>query len=99
MTSNLTKQIEIPWLTAMIIASSLVCGLAAYLQYHVATLGYWALCVEIAWLFGPLWCLFLVCLLVVAFYRTHKQHKFAFGLGFAFGLATFFIWYYVASNH
>ena len=98
-TSFLTKRIDLPWLTAIIIASSLACGLAAYLQYQVATVSYWALYVAIAWIIGPFWCLFLVCVLIADFYRTHKQHKVAFGLGLVFGLATFSIWYYFASNH
>jgi uncharacterized membrane-anchored protein len=98
MSSPLTKHIEVPWLTAIIIASSLLCGVAAYLQDRVRSLLHWGLCVEVAWIFGPFWCLFLVVLLVAAFYRTGKQNVFLFGLGVAVGLATFLIWYYVAAT-
>ena len=95
-----TKPIGVRWLTTLIAASSLLCCLCGYLEPQVRDVDHWALCMVVAWFIGPLWCLFVVILLVAAFYRTALQHRFAFGLGLAVGLATFFTWYYLVSpNH
>jgi hypothetical protein len=97
MLSFFRKRLDVQWLAAVIIASSLLSCLCVLLQSRVRDVNHWALCQVVAGLFGPLWSLFLVVLLVVAFYRFHKQHRLAFGFGLAFGVATFFTWFYLLS--
>jgi hypothetical protein len=98
MFSFFTKPVEVRWITGIIIASTLLWCLCVYLlmQHEIRDVNGESLCEELAF-FTPLWCLFLAILLVPAFYRSHQQHKFAFGLGLTFGLATYFAWYYVMS--
>jgi hypothetical protein len=103
----LAKRIELPWfekihsvltaslsvwpLAAITIASSLLCGAANLFKDRVGIelgvwCGFWAM-------LGPICCLFLVGLLLVAFIRTVRRHGLVFGLGMAFGLAAFAAWF------
>jgi len=109
----LTKRIEIPWLTKLndifsmrlgvlplaivTIASSLLCGVAYFSQERVGIeLGVWC------WFWaalGPIFCLFLSGLLLVAFFRAGRRHGYIFGFGLAFGLAAFAAWCYACIYH
>jgi hypothetical protein len=110
----LTKRIEVPWLTKLhaivsirlgvlslsfaIIGLSSICGVSFLLQDRVGIdLGTW--CEGIAGFFGPLLCLFLVGLLIVAFVREGRGHVLVFWLGLVAGFSTFCIWLYAIANH
>jgi len=107
----LTKPIEIAWLIKLssvlgmaldvwplaiiTIASSLLCGVAYLLSPRVGIeLGVW--CGMITFL-GPIGCLFLVGLLLAAFFRAGRRHVLAFALGSLFGLASFGTWCYAVN--
>lgn len=76
-------------LAAIIIVTSLLSGVAFLAADRVRIeLGVWYYAIAFV---GPLGCLFLVGMLLVAFFRTGKQNRLALGLGIAFGLAPFAI--------
>lgn len=104
----LTKHFELPWLekirsvleaslgvwflAAIIVASSVLCGIAYLIKDRVGVelgvwCGFWAA-------LGPICCLFLSGLLLVAFFRNGRRHGFVCGLGMGFGLAAFAAWSY-----
>jgi hypothetical protein len=93
----LTKRIEIPWLTAIIIASSLLSGIAYLLQGR-GGLVFGVLCEEIAWFFGPLLCGFLFCLLLAEIFWKRGGHPWSLAFGALFGFGTFYIWFYAVSH-
>ena len=59
-------------LALVIVATSLICGLC-FLLVKRAEGVLWELCIGVLG-FGPLVCLFLVGMLVVAYFRTGRRH-------------------------
>jgi hypothetical protein len=113
MRSLFTKLIQFPWhheifsllgeslgvrpLSAVTIASSVLCGVAYFSRDRVSIeLGVWCWYWE---MLGPIFCLFLSGLLLIAFFRTERRHGFMFGLGLMFGLAAFAAWSYAGIYH
>jgi hypothetical protein len=93
----LTKRIKIPWLTAIIVASSLVTGIA-YLFSGRGGFVFGTLCDEIAYFFGPLFCAFLWVLLASEIIWKRGGHPWALFIGSLFGFGTFYLWLFVAHH-
>jgi hypothetical protein len=84
-------------LAAITIAICLLSGLAYLIAGRVRIeIGVW--CYAVAFV-GSLGCLFLIGMLLVAFFRTGRRNRLALGLGVGFGLAPFAIFCYYASVH
>jgi hypothetical protein len=96
--SFLTKHIGIRGLTIIIIVCSLINGVATLLQNRI-TGNLEILIMEVAWIFGPLLCGFLFCLLLAQIFSARGGHPIALTLGTVFGFGTFCVWLYVASHH
>jgi drug/metabolite transporter (DMT)-like permease len=84
-------------LAAVSIVSAILCGVAYLLQHRVGVeLGVWC---EVAAALGPIWCLFIVGLLLAVFLRTGRRHWVVFWFGAVFGLAAFSGWSYAVIYH
>ena len=68
----LTSRIQIPWLTGLIVASSLVTGITYLLEGRDRG-AFGTLCGEIAYFFGPLFCVFLWILLASKIIWQHEE--------------------------
>ena len=94
----LTSPIQIPWLTGLIVASSLVTGIAYLLEGRDRG-AFGTLCGEIAYFFGPLFCVFLWILLASKIIWQRGGHPWALFIGSLFGFGTFYLWLYEFSHH
>jgi hypothetical protein len=94
----LTKPIEIPWLTGIIVASSIVTGVA-YLLEGRGRSGFEILCGEMAYFFGPLLCAFLWVRLASEIIWKRGGHPWALFIGSLFGFGTFYLWIYQFGHH
>jgi len=91
-------RIEIPWLAAIIVASSLLSGIAYLLQGRGGFV-FGTLCEETAYFFGPLFCAFLFCLLLADIVWKRGGYPWSLALGTLFGFGTFYIWLWAMSHH
>jgi drug/metabolite transporter (DMT)-like permease len=94
----MTKQIQMPWLTAIIICASLSCGLTYLIGHRVGgNPGWWLM--QIAWFIGPILCGFLLGALVLMRLFKGGGHPWALSLGVLFGVGTWLVWFYGVVNH
>ena len=84
-------------LAATVMVSSLLCAVAHFSRTRVSVgLGVWC---EYWEMLGPIFCLFMSGLLVVAFFRTGRRQALVFGLGMGFGITAFAAWTYALIYH
>jgi hypothetical protein len=92
------RHIKIQWLTAIIVASSLITGVCYLLKGRVG-FAFGIGCEEIACFFGPLFCMLLFILLLTEIIWKRGGHPWSLFIGSLFGFGTFYLWFYEISHH